>query len=233
MGGRLDSSVTKKIKTSGDWMQRWISLALIALFTATTLVSPSAVAARPQAKSVPRTGTNDPRYAAYVVDSVTGEVLHQQNADALRYPASLTKMMTLYLLFEALDSKKVTLDTRFKVSAKAAIQPQTNISLGTKDMVPVETAIRALIIRSANDVAVVVAEGLGGTTEKFAVMMTNKARALGMKNTTFKNPNGLPDSGQKTTARDMAKLGIALKRDFPKYYRYFDDSQFSWKGVTY
>lgn len=214
-------------------MRRWFSLAIIALFTATTLMSPSAVAARPQAKSAPRTGTNDPRYAAYVVDASTGEVLHQQNADAKRYPASLTKMMTLYLLFEALEKGKVKLDTRMRVTANAAIQPQTNISLSTRDQVPVETAIRALVIRSANDVAVVVAEHLGGSVGNFGKLMTAKARALGMKNTVFLNPHGLPNSGQYTTARDMAKLGIALKRDYPKYYRYFDDSQFSWKGVTY
>jgi D-alanyl-D-alanine carboxypeptidase len=214
-------------------MQRWLSLAFIALFVTTTLMAPVAVAARPQAKSAPRTGTNDPRYAAYVVDSVTGEVLHQQGADAIRHPASLTKMMTLYMLFDALEKGVFKLDSRLKVSAKAAIQPQTNISLGTGDSIPVETAIRALVIRSANDVAVVVAEALGGSVENFAKMATNKARALGMKNTIFKNPHGLPDRTQVTTARDMAKLGIALKRDFPKYFKYFDDAQFSWKGVTY
>ena len=194
---------------------------------------PVASAARPQVKSAPRTGLNDPRYAAYVVDAVTGEVLHQQNADARRYPASLTKMMTLYLLFEALEKGKVTLNTRMKVSAQAALQPQTNISLSTRDTIPVETAIRALVIRSANDVAVVVAEHLGGSVDKFAHIATNKARALGMNNTIFKNPHGLPNSAQVTSARDMAKLGIALKRDFPKYYGYFDDKQFSWKGATY
>jgi D-alanyl-D-alanine carboxypeptidase len=214
-------------------MKRWLCLLLVAFFATSTLMAPYASAARPQARSAPRTGVNDPRYAAYVVDAVTGEVLHQQGADAIRHPASLTKMMTLYMLFEALDKGKLTLGTRMKVSANAALQPQTNISLSTRDTIPVETAIRALVIRSANDVAVVVAEHLGGSVDKFAQQSTAKARALGMKNTVFKNPHGLPNRAQVTTARDMAKLGIALKRDFPKYYKYFDDAQFSWKGVTY
>ena len=142
-------------------------------------------------------------------------------------------MMTLYLLFEALEKGQVKMNTRMPVSAYAASQPQTNISLSTADKVPVETAIRALIIRSANDVSVVVAEYLGRTEAGFAAMMNAKARALGMRNTHFENPNGLPDAQQITTARDMAKLGIALYRDFPRYYPYFNDKQFSWKGVTY
>jgi D-alanyl-D-alanine carboxypeptidase len=214
-------------------MKRWLCLLLIAFFATSTMMAPYASAARPQARSAPRTGMNDPRYAAYVVDAVTGEVLHQQNADAMRHPASLTKMMTLYMLFEALDKGKLTLQSRLKVSAQAALQPQTNISLSTRDAIPVETAIRALVIRSANDVAVVVAEHLGGSVDAFAQMATAKARALGMKSTIYKNPHGLPNAAQVTTARDQAKLGIALKRDFPKYYKYFDDAQFSWKGVTY
>lgn len=198
------------------------------------LIAPAEVlAARGNAKSAPRTGTADPRYASYVLDATTGEVLHARHADARRYPASLTKMMTLYLLFEALEKGQVKMNTRMPVSAYAASQPQTNISLSTTDKVPVETAIRALIIRSANDVSVVVAEYLGRTEAGFAAMMNAKARALGMRNTHFENPNGLPDAQQITTARDMAKLGIALYRDFPRYYPYFNDKQFSWKGVTY
>ncbi|MFN7612823.1 MAG: serine hydrolase [Alphaproteobacteria bacterium] len=215
-------------------MIRRLVLMILATLLATALVAPvEALASRPRAKYVPKTGTNDPRYAAYVLDTKTGEVLHAQNADVRRSPASLTKMMTLYLLFEALENGKVKMDTRMPVSAKAAIQPQTNISLSPGDTVPVNTAIRALIIRSANDVAVVVAEYLGKSEAGFAEMMNAKARALGMRNTNFENPNGLPNSAQVTTARDMAKLGIALKRDFPNYYGYFKDEQFSWKGVTY
>jgi D-alanyl-D-alanine carboxypeptidase len=214
-------------------MIRRLSLILLAALLATALVAPVAHAARPKAKQVYKSGTNDPRYAAYVLDTRTGEVLHAQNADARRSPASLTKMMTLYLLFEALEDGKVKMNTRLPVSANAAIQPQTNISLSTNDTIPVNTAIRALIIRSANDVSVVVAEYLGGSEAGFADMMNAKARALGMRNTNFENPNGLPNPAQVTTARDIAKLGIALRRDFPNYYGYFKDEQFSWKGVTY
>lgn len=195
-----------------------------------------------QAKKQPRkakqtqsraAGTADPRYAAIIMNPVTGEVYHQKDADERRYPASLTKMMTLYLLFEALEQKKLSLSDDLDVSALAARQAQTNLSLDAGDEIEVETAIKALVVRSANDVSVVVAEKLGGDVDSFARKMTAKARALGMNNTIFKNPNGLPNAGQVTTARDMAKLGIALKRDFPRYYRYFSTLQFSHNGVTY
>jgi D-alanyl-D-alanine carboxypeptidase len=211
-------------------MMRFLILVCCAL---SLLVPDFADAARAARKAPPRWGVNDPRYAALIMNPKTGEVYHSANADARRYPASLTKMMTLYLLFEALEARKVSLGTRMKVSDYASVQPQTNISLRTTDTVPVETAIKALVIRSANDVAVVVAEHLGGSVPNFATLMTRKARELGMRNTVFKNPNGLPNGAQYTTARDMAKLGIALKRDFPNYYQYFAARQFSWKGVTY
>lgn len=178
-------------------------------------------------------GVNDPRYADVILNPVTGEIYHQKNANEQRYPASLTKMMTLYLLFEALAQQKISLNAHLDVSSYAASMPQTNLSLQAGDSIPVEVAIKALVVRSANDVSVVVAEALGGDVENFAQLMTKKARALGMKNTIFKNPNGLPNSGQVTTALDMAKLGIALKRDFPDYYDYFETRQFSWNGVTY
>ncbi len=178
-------------------------------------------------------GTADPRYAALIMNPVTGEIYHSANADARRYPASLTKMMTLYLLFEALEKKQISLSTRMDVSNYAAGMPQTNLHLSEGDEIPVEVAIKALVVRSANDVSVVVAETLAGDVDAFAERMTAKARALGMRNTVFKNPNGLPDEDQHTTARDMAKLGIALKRDFPKYYPYFATRQFSWNGATY
>lgn len=188
---------------------------------------------RAQTQSRAASGVNDARYADIIMNPVTGEIYHQQDADGRRYPASLTKMMTLYLLFEALEQKKLDLDDDMKVSALAARQPQTNLALDEGDTIEVETAIKALVVRSANDVAVVVAEALGGDVEGFARKMTAKARALGMNGTVFKNPNGLPNGAQYTTARDMAKLGIALKRDFPRYYRYFSTLQFSHNGVTY
>jgi len=213
---------------------RVLRFAVILCCVFALLLPDIADAARGRAQRVnPRTGVNDPRYAALVMNPRTGEIYHQQNADARRYPASLTKMMTLYLLFEALENKKISLNDRMKVSDYASVQPQTNISLTTRDQIPVETAIKALVVRSANDVAVVVGERLGGSVPNFAKMMTAKARALGMNNTVFQNPHGLPNGNQVTTARDMAKLGIALKRDFPQYYQYFSTRQFSWKGVTY
>jgi D-alanyl-D-alanine carboxypeptidase len=173
------------------------------------------------------------KYADIIMNPATGEIYHQTDADALRYPASLTKMMTLYLLFEALERNKIDLDDSMRVSAYAASMPQTNLSLKPGDRIDVETAIKSQVVRSANDVSVVIAEELGGDVASFARMMTAKARKLGMRKTIFKNPNGLPNGGQVTTARDMAKLGIALKRDFPRYYRYFSTLQFSYRGVTY
>lgn len=185
------------------------------------------------AASSANSGVNDARYSDIVLNPDTGEIYHSKSADMRRYPASLTKMMTLYLLFDALEKKKVTLNTRLPISDYATTMPQTNLSLSAGDDIPVDTAIKALVVRSANDVAVVVAEALGGDVDSFADMMTAKARALGMTGTHFANPNGLPNEDQYTTARDMAKLGIALRRDFPKYYPYFAVREFSWAGVSY
>lgn len=217
-----------------DLLMRTLRLLVIISCMLALLAPDFAEAARGGAKRAPaRVGVNDPRYAALIMNPKTGEIYHQQNADTRRYPASLTKMMTLYMLFEALEDKKVSMNTRMKVSDYASVQPQTNISLTTRDVVPVETAIKALVVRSANDVAVVVAEHLGGSVPAFARQMTAKAKSLGMHSTQFQNPHGLPNANQYTTAKDMAKLGIALKRDFPQYYRYFSTRSFSWKGVNY
>lgn len=183
--------------------------------------------------SIPSINTSSGKYAALVMDADTGEVFFSRNADKKRYPASLTKMMTLYMLFEALKSGDVTMNTRMGVSKHAASQPQTNISLKTGQTIKVEDAIEALVVRSANDVAAVVAEHLGETEWNFAKKMTAKARSLGMRNTQFRNAHGLPDVQQYTTARDMAKLSIALRRDFPQYYHYFKTKSFTWKGHTY
>jgi len=174
----------------------------------------------------------NPKYAAIVVDVESGEILHAANAEETRYPASLTKMMTLYLLFEALEGRSMSLDQPLPVSSYAASKPASKLYVKAGSTIPVETAIQALIIKSANDVAVVVAEALGGSESHFARMMTAKARELGMHDTTFRNPHGLPDAGQTTTARDMATLSLRLMQDFPQYYHYFSRTRFAWKGKT-
>jgi D-alanyl-D-alanine carboxypeptidase len=164
------------------------------------------------------------------VDAKTGAVLHQASPDALRHPASLTKVMTLYLLFERLEAGKISLDTPMEVSAHAASQAPTKLGLQPGGTLKVEDAIKGLVTKSANDAAVVVAETLGGSEEDFAAMMTRKARALGMRNTVYHNASGLPDDAQNTTARDQALLGIAIQNRFPKYYRYFSLPSFVYHG---
>lgn len=176
---------------------------------------------------------DNPRYAAFVVDETTGEVLHARRADDARYPASLTKMMTLYMLFEALERGDVTMSTEMTVSRHAAGQSPSVLGVESGDTITVETAIRALIIRSANDIAVVVGEHLAGTESAFATRMTSRARELGLTRTTFRNASGLPNSRQMTTARDMARLSIALHRDFPQYFHYFSERSFVHNGRTW
>ncbi|WP_229446963.1 D-alanyl-D-alanine carboxypeptidase family protein [Nitratireductor sp. B36] len=173
------------------------------------------------------------KYAGIVMDAKTGKVLYESNADAPRYPASLTKMMTAYMIFEALSTGRISKDTRIPVSRNAAAEPPTNIALRPGDSLTVDQAIRALVTRSANDAATAVAEFLGGSEAKFASMMTAKARQLGMSRTTFKNAHGLPNSQQKTTARDMAKLSIALREHYPQYYSYFQTKSFTYKKRRY
>lgn len=172
----------------------------------------------------------NPRYAAIVVDVASGEVLHAADADATRYPASLTKMMTLYLLFEALEEGRMSLDQALPVSAHAASMPASKLWLSAGSSIKVREAIPALIVRSANDVAVVVAEVLGGTETGFARQMTEKAKAMGMGATQFRNASGLPDGGQVSTARDMVTLSMRLMQDFPQYYHHFSSTRFSYQG---
>ncbi len=173
------------------------------------------------------------RYASIVIDADTGDVLRSRNADVRRYPASLTKMMTLYMLFEAIDNGRLGLGSKMTVSKRAARQPASKLGVAAGSTVTVEQAIRALVVKSANDVAVVVAETLGGTERKFAEKMTAKARALGMSRTTFRNASGLPNRAQRSTARDMARLARALMRDFPHRYHYFDDRRFRYAGKNH
>jgi D-alanyl-D-alanine carboxypeptidase len=168
------------------------------------------------------------KYAAIVVDARTGKTLFSANADELRYPASLTKMMTLYLTFEAMASGRITKNTPVRFSAQASAKPPTKLGVKAGNNIPVETAIYGLVTKSANDAAAALGELLGGSEQGFARKMTAKARALGMSRTTFQNASGLPDPNQQTTARDMATLGLALRRDFPQYYAYFSTKSFTY-----
>lgn len=175
----------------------------------------------------------NPRYAAVVIDVESGDVLHSENADATRYPASLTKVMTLYMLFEALENGGMSLHQSLPVSSHAASMPASKLWLAAGSSITVEEAIKALVVRSANDVAVVVGEALGGTETSFARMMTQRARELGMTNTVFRNASGLPDNAQTTTARDMATLSIRVMQDYPTYYPYFSTQSFTYRGTTH
>lgn len=182
-----------------------------------------------QAEAQNAVGSNS-RYAAVVVDWQTGAVLHAENADEPRFPASLTKTMTLYLAFEALDEGRLSLEQRLPVSAWAQSMSPTKLGLIEGNTIKVEHAVLGLVTKSANDAAVVLAEALGGSESRFADMMTRKARALGMSSTTFRNASGLPDAGQVSTARDLAVLGAAIVRDHPKYYHYFSRRDFVYGG---
>ena len=213
---------------------RWGCLSLTAVVALLALTSDPADARRRHKRSHGRlasiSSSYDPPYAAIVVDAKSGGVLHTANPDAPRHPASLTKIMTLYLLFERLESGKITLETQMPVSEEASIQAPTKLGLKPGETLKVEDAIKALVTKSANDAAVVIAEALGGSEDEFARAMTRKARALGMKNTTYRNANGLPNDEQITSARDQALLGIAIQERFPKYYRYFSTLSFVYRG---
>jgi len=183
--------------------------------------------------ATPQPAFANAKYAGIVVDAKTGKTLYASSADAPRYPASLTKMMTLYVLFEDMERGRFDEKSQLKVSKNAAAQPPTRIGLRDGQTIRVDSAIRALAVKSANDVAVVVAENVSGSVSAFASRMTHTARAIGMKKTTFSNPSGLPDARQKTTARDMALLGRALQDRFPQYYGYFSTRDFSWGKKKY
>jgi D-alanyl-D-alanine carboxypeptidase len=175
---------------------------------------------------------DEPRYSDIVVDGNSGAVLHAAEADAPRHPASLTKIMTLYLLFEQLEAGKVKLDTQLEVSDHAAGQSPTKLGLRSGQTIKVEDAIKGIVTRSANDAAVVVAEQIGGDEESFAKLMTRKAQALGMSHTVYRNASGLPNDEQVTTARDQAILGRAIQERFPHYYKYFATRSFEFHGES-
>jgi D-alanyl-D-alanine carboxypeptidase len=204
-------------------MLGWIvrrSTALMAAWVCCAAMATSAAWAQPA-------GLHPDRYAGIVVEARTGQVLFAAQADEPRHPASLTKMMTLYLLFEAMREGRLTADTPIRFSSDAASQPPSKLGIPAGGAIAAETAVLALVTRSANDVAVAVAEHLAGSEDRFARVMTMRARQLGMTRTTFRNASGLPDWEQVTTARDMALLGRRLIADFPTQYRYFNTTHFA------
>ncbi len=218
-------------------MRRWVvnmggRAARFALLASIVATAP-AMAANP--KSPAKTSAagpkyTPPKYAAVVIDADSGAVLHAVDADQPSYPASLTKMMTLYMTFEALQQRQVQLEHRLTVTEHAASMAPSKLGLRPGSSIRVEEAILAVVTKSANDAAVVLAEGLGGSEERFAEMMTQRARRLGMSRTNFENASGLPNLNQLSTARDMAILGRALIADFPQYYPYFSTRSFVFQG---
>ena len=211
-GPALTSNARKTSNVKGQTL-RLLALGLLAAF-AWALAQPVHAATPPT--------------ASLVMDAHSGKILYSRNADEYRYPASLTKVMTLYLLFEGLEAKKFTLKSRITMTPRGAGMPPSKLGLRAGQTISVEDAILALVTRSANDVASAVGAFLAGTEDDFAVKMTKKAHELGMSRTTYKNASGLPNSAQKTTARDQAKLAKRIREDFPQYYHYFSTEYFVW-----
>lgn len=195
------------------------------IFVVTTFFAPIS-----EAKKVVKNSPKPPVQTSLVIDAKSGKVLHAHNSQIRIYPASLTKLMTAYLMFEAIEKGKLPLDKKLLVSAKAAKMPPCKLGLKAGETITVREAINALLIKSANDVAVTAAENMKGSEKAFAHLMNVKAKQLGMKNTYFKNASGWHDSLQQTTARDMAKLAMALKRDYPKFYPLFAKTSFVFRG---
>ncbi|WP_349434027.1 D-alanyl-D-alanine carboxypeptidase [Pararhizobium sp. A13] len=219
----MKSSVVSKSIFNGSvqrtivpFLQKTCRVLLVSLAASLTTISTAAAA----------------QYAGIVVDAKTGKVLYSEDADSLRYPASLTKMMTLYLTFEALEAGKISTSTPVPFSKHASAEPPSKLGVRAGNSITVEQAILALVTRSANDAATALGELLGGSEDRFGRIMTNKARALGMTRTTYRNANGLPNTAQMTTARDQARLGIALRQHFPQYYSYFSTRSFRFGKQT-
>ncbi|MGY3615879.1 serine hydrolase [Bradyrhizobium sp. USDA 10063] len=212
-------------------------LGLITFTTAILISSESAEARRYRHRHHVRSHQVDrdsysPQFSSIIVDGNSGSVLASNNPDGLRHPASLTKIMTLYLLFERLEAGKMKLDTEMQVSEHASEQAPTKLGLRPGQTIRVEDAIKGLVTRSANDAAVVIAEAIGGDEDDFAKMMTRKARSLGMSKTVYRNASGLPNDEQVTSARDQATLGRAIQDRFPRYYRYFSTTVFNYRGQS-
>ena len=217
MGGPQSEISSKGAKATS----RWHLLAL------TSLVACALFLAGPQPASAAS------KYAAFIIDANSGKVLHSANADAKRYPASLTKMMTLYVVFEMIEAGRLGLNTELIVTKAAAKRPPSKLGVKAGHKITVRNAIAALVTKSANDVATTIADNLAGSETKFARYMTWKARQLGMKNTVFRNASGLPNWEQKTTARDMATLALALMDNFPQHYHHFKRKYFKYRGRSY
>ncbi len=198
----------------------WLNLALLLSFGA--VIAP-----------VDEASASSSIKAAIIVDANTNQILYSRSADELRAPASLTKIMTLYVLFAYLRAGKLTFDTDLVVTPHAAAQAPTKLGLKPGSTIKVIDAIKGLVTKSANDAAACIGENLGGTEANFARMMTQTAHNLGMKNTTFKNASGLPAEGQLTTARDLAILAIHIMHDYPEYYGFFETRYFTYKGRRY
>ncbi|MEP7031069.1 MAG: serine hydrolase [Pseudolabrys sp.] len=212
---------------------RW-GVAGLTVLVALTAISSDADARgrRHRHRAAAASAPYQPSYSSIVVDANTGKVMQATNANAIRHPASLTKIMTLYLMFEKLEAGKIKLSSELPVSSHAAAQAPSKLGLKPGESIKVETAIRAIVTKSANDVAVIVSEAIGGDEPGFASMMTAKARALGMKSTTYRNASGLPDSQQVTTAQDQAILGRSIRDRFPNYYHYFSTRTFDFRGKS-
>ena len=170
------------------------------------------------------------KYASIVIDATSGKILYQKNSETRNYPASLTKMMSLYMIFDEIKAGRASLTSKLKISKRAARQPASRLGLRYGQTISIHDAILALVTKSANDVATSIAEHISGSERTFALKMTAKARELGMKRTTFRNASGLPNRGQLSTAKDMAKLARALLRDHPNFYSYFSVKKFSFNG---
>ncbi|MDP2259815.1 MAG: D-alanyl-D-alanine carboxypeptidase [Caulobacter sp.] len=204
----------------------YLALALFASLAA-GFVAPGLAQAQVPYLSLP---ASEPKYAAIVVDANTGEVLYAKRADSPRYPASITKVMTMYLVMEAMSEGRVKPTDMVTISARAASQPPTKLGVAAGDQVSVDDALKALATRSANDMAVALAEHIAGTEQRFAALMTLRGQELGMNNTRFMNASGLPDSRQISSARDIAIMSRAVMRDFPQYYGYFSIKSFTFRG---
>ena len=211
-------NIHKILSYKKDNMSYLKKLKLISIFILTSLIFLS---------------TANAKYASFVINENTKRIYHNTNADTRNYPASLTKIMTLYMIFDALKSKKVSMNTKFKISKRATRQPPSKLNLAAGSKITVKNTILALITKSANDVATVAAENLGKSERNFAKLMTKKAKKLGMTRTIFKNASGLPNRGQLSTARDMATLGLAIRKNHPDLFKLFKTKSFVYKGIKY